>query len=65
MTDTESCPDCGGPILNSGGTEVRCLNCGLDFGEFVDLVDNERDPVDETDNEDGFDAVNVEDDSDW
>ncbi|CAB4661642.1 unannotated protein [freshwater metagenome] len=36
MRDGDECPECGGPIIDAGGKDVRCESCGLTLDEFED-----------------------------
>jgi len=36
MRDGEECPECGGPIIDGGGNDVRCESCGLTWDELED-----------------------------
>jgi hypothetical protein len=36
MRDMIECPECGGPIIDGGGNDVRCESCGLTWDEFED-----------------------------
>ena len=40
MRDMIECPECGGPIVNGGGDDIRCTQCGLTWDEFVDVADD-------------------------
>jgi len=36
MRDMDECPECGGPIVDGGGDDVRCTQCGATWDEFGD-----------------------------
>lgn len=40
MRDIIECPECGGPVVNGGGDDIRCTECGLTWDEFVDVADD-------------------------
>jgi len=48
----DSCPDCGGPLINAGGggtiiiggnADIRCVNCGMGLEEIVDYLGDDVD----------------------
>ena len=40
MRNSVECPECGGPVINGGGDDIRCLSCGLTWDEYVDTADD-------------------------
>ena len=37
MSDIEFCPECEAPVIGFGD-DIRCTNCGMTFGEMVDVI---------------------------
>lgn len=41
MVNLTECPNCGGPIINGGGTDIRCATCGMNYDELIDFLGDE------------------------
>lgn len=41
MVELTDCPNCGGPIINGGGIDIRCAACGMTYLELVDYFDDD------------------------
>lgn len=41
MARITECPECGGPLVDGGGDDIRCVNCGLTLEEFSEATDAE------------------------
>lgn len=65
MSRRTECPECGGPIVDGGGDDVRCVECGLTYDEFSEVADEED--FYDGDNDDDFDDMDEEgfDAADW
>ena len=58
MSHRIECPECGGPLVDAGGDDLRCVECGFTRQEFSedfdddDLDDDEDDDFDDDDFDD-------------
>ncbi len=41
MAQLSDCPECGGPLIDAGGTDIRCVNCGATYEELVEILGDE------------------------
>lgn len=37
MSDIEFCPECEAPVIGFGD-DIRCTNCGMTYGDMVDII---------------------------
>ena len=37
MSDIEFCPECEAPVIGFGD-DIRCTNCGMTYGDMVDVI---------------------------
>ena len=42
MSEITECPSCGGPVVDAGGLDVRCVNCGAVFQDMVEYAESEE-----------------------
>jgi len=61
----DSCPVCGGPLIDSGDSDIRCINFGKGLKEFVDYLGDEEIVLAEEFVGENADGSGAEDDSDW
>lgn len=47
MVAINQCPSCGGPIIDAGKPDIRCVNCGLTYFEMVDFFGDDIEVFDE------------------
>ena len=60
MSEITECPSCGGPVVDAGGLDLRCVNCGATFTDMV--VEFETEEMVERLVEMGIDPLDVEGD---
>jgi tRNA(Ile2) C34 agmatinyltransferase TiaS len=41
MAELSECPECGGPLIDAGPTDIRCVNCGATYEELVEILGDE------------------------
>ncbi len=42
MSEITECPSCGGPVVDAGGLDLRCVNCGATFNDMVEEFETEE-----------------------
>jgi len=42
MSEIAECPSCGGPVVDAGGLDINCLNCGSTFHDMVEEFETEE-----------------------
>lgn len=59
MSEITECPSCGGPVVDAGGLDVRCINCGFTFQDMFEIDDSEE--MAERLHEVGIDPLDLDD----
>lgn len=59
MSERTECPECGGPLVDGGGDDLRCVECGFTREDFSD-IDDVEDPYGDDDEE-----IDEVDDDEW
>lgn len=59
MSERTECPECGGPLVDGGGDDLRCMECGFTREDFSD-IDDVEDPYGDDDDE-----IDEVDDDEW
>ena len=60
MSEITECPSCGGPVVDAGSLDLRCVNCGATFNDMV--VEFETEEMVERLVEMGIDPLDIEGD---
>ncbi len=61
MSNRIECPECGGPLVDGGGDDLRCVECGFTREDFSE-IDDVEDQYGSDDDEEDIDEV---DDDEW
>jgi Zn-finger nucleic acid-binding protein len=41
MSEITECPSCGGTVIDAGGLDVICTNCGATFRDLIEEFETE------------------------